>query len=93
MWHVPHISRRAFRVLARQIRQSASQGIEFQELGTITVKGKVEQIRIYRPMPRSIEWPSTQTPGSEPRLFRLAYEAQVSPPTPRAVPQLRALSA
>ncbi len=52
--------------------------MEFQDIGTIEVKGKTEQIKVYRPIPGDIEFPTTSPPGSEPRVLRSAYEKQVS---------------
>jgi hypothetical protein len=66
-------------VCDQQIRQSASQGLEFHDLGTVEVKGKTELIKIFRPVPPEIEFPTTTaTPGSEPNLPRLAYDKQVN---------------
>ena len=51
--------------------------MEFVDLGTTEVKGKTELIRMYRPMPADIEYPTTLPPGTEPNLPQQAYNRQV----------------
>ena len=65
-------------LVALQIRQSASQGLEFVDLGTTEVKGKTELIKMYRPMPPDVEYPTSMPPGSEPNLPKVAYDKQVT---------------
>jgi hypothetical protein len=60
-------------VRSPQIKQSASQGLEFRDLGTINVKGKTEDIKVFSPLPPSVEWPTFHSPGptSEVKPMRL----------------------
>ena len=60
----------------REIVSAASPGFEFQQLDSITVKGKTELIEIFRPYPGSVELPTTLTPGSEPSPYAEAYKLQ-----------------
>ena len=63
----------------RQVRLLAQQGLEFKDEGEISVKGKSHKINIFKPYPADVagKMPPTNAPGSEPKLYRQAYESQV----------------
>ena len=63
----------------RQVRLLAQQGLEFKDEGEISVKGKSHKINIFKPYPADVagKMPPTNAPGSEPKMYRQAYETQV----------------
>mmetsp|Transcript_9271 Transcript_9271/g.32672 ORF Transcript_9271/g.32672 Transcript_9271/m.32672 type:complete len:2305 (-) Transcript_9271:160-7074(-) len=63
-------------IVDKEARLGASRSLIFQPLDSIMVKGKSEPIDIYRPYPEGIPLPTTNPPGTEPRLYQLAYDTQ-----------------